>query len=99
MVLERTVTPVFSSNAQTLLSDKFDIMHCWKQQFKSVLNTPAVTELEDLIAAIFQSSEIQEMSFGPTLQEVFKPIKQISSSIAPGKDAILPEIYKYGCKS
>lgn len=55
---ENGVMPVFPTNRQTLLSDKFDILHHWKQHLVSVLNTPSDTE-EDVIATNFQSLEIQ----------------------------------------
>lgn len=38
------------------------------------------------------------MSFEPNLQEGLVSIQQFSSGKAPREDAILPEIYKYGCK-
>ena len=43
-----------------------------------------------------QRPEISELSHEPTHQEVLDSIKQISSGKAPGKDAIPPEVYKYG---
>ena len=45
---------------------------------------------------LLQRPEISELSHEPTHQEVLDSIKQISSGKAPGKDAIPPEVYKYG---
>lgn len=54
--------------------------------------------MKNVIAAVSQSSEIQEISFELNFQEVLDSIKQISTGKAPGKDAIPSKLSKYGGK-
>ena len=49
-----------------------------------------------MISSIVQRPELPQLALEPTLQEVLNCIKQILSGKAPGKDAIPPELYKYG---
>ena len=70
-------------------------MKRWKEHFHIVLNTTSVIDGE-VLASISQPPEVPQLSLEPTLQEVKDSIKQIASAKAPGKDAIPPEIYKYG---
>ena len=91
---ESGVTPILASDGRTLLTGKSDMLKRWKQHFDSVLNSTAVID-DDVLSSIFQHPEIPELSLEPTQQEVMDS-KQISSGKAPGKDAIPPEIYKYG---
>lgn len=91
---ESGVSPI-SAKDGTLLTDKNDILKRWKEHFDTVLNASSVTD-DDVIASITQRPEIKELSFTPTFQEVIDAIKLISSGKAPGKDAIPPEVFKYG---
>ena len=49
-----------------------------------------------MISSTVQRPELPQLALEPTLQEVLNCIKQILSGKAPGKDAIPPEVYKYG---
>ena len=91
---ESGVTPILASDGRTLLTGKSDMLKRWKQHFDSVLNSTAVID-DEVLSSIFQHPEILELSLEPTQQEVMDS-KQICSGKAPGKDAIPPEIYKYG---
>ena len=67
----------------------------WVEHFEGVLNRES-TISEDAISQLPQSPIIEEMSNPPTIIEVTKAIKQMSSGKAPGADGIPPEVYKCG---
>ena len=91
---ENGVSPISSANGD-LLTDKDNILKRWKEHFDTVLNKSSCTDMS-VLDSIPQRPEIPELSFVPTAQEVLTAIKQITSGKAPGKDAIPPEIFKYG---
>ena len=91
---ENGVAPINSIDGE-VLTDKTEILKRWKEHFESVLNNTSFTD-ENVFNSIPQRPEIPELSFLPTIQEVLAAIKQISAGKAPGKDAIPPEIFKYG---
>ena len=91
---ESGVSPIAAKDG-TLLTDKHDILKRWGEHFGTVLNATSATD-NDAIASIEQLPEKAELSMIPTLHEVGDAIRQISSGKAPGKDAIPPEVFKYG---
>lgn len=91
---ESGISPISSSDG-TLLTDREDILNRWKEHFETVLNNASTTD-DEIIASIIERPEIPELSLLPALEEVVTAIKQISSGKKSGKDALPPEVFKYG---
>jgi len=66
-----------------------------EEHFNSVLNRPASINNE-AINRLPQVEISHELDNIPSMQEVSKAIKQISSGKAPGSDVIPAEVYKAG---
>ena len=86
-------SPLLSSDGQTLLTEKQQILDRWVEHFDSVLNRPSSIN-EEAIARLPQVEVNRDLDLPPTLTEVQKAIKQMSSSKAPGSDSLPAEIYK-----
>ena len=89
--------PVFSSDGETLISDKKEVLARWKEHFETVLNNSSTVD-NTVIESIPQRPEIPELSHDPSLKEVLAATRQMSSGKSPGQDGIPSEIYKYGAR-
>ena len=88
-------SPLLSADGTTLITDKEHILGRWAEHFDSVLNRPSSIN-EEAINRLPQVATNEALDLPPTLVEVLKAIKQLSSGKAPGSDAIPAEIYKEG---
>ena len=88
-------SPVYSSDNETLLTDRDKILQRWADHFENVLNSDSVVD-NDVIGALPQRPILQNLSGNPTISEVKLAIKQLSNGKAPGKDGIPGEIFKKG---
>ena len=86
---------MFAVDNDKLLTDKKEILKRWAEHFNSLLNHDS-SMCNDAINSISQHPILQVLDELPSLQEVNKAIKQISSGEAPGADGIPAEIYKHG---
>ena len=87
-------TPIFSSDG-TLLTDKQQILNRWAEHFQSVLNCPSSVSQEAL-DDIEQWPVLKSLSLTPSLAEVSKATRQMSSGKAAGPDGIPAEVFKHG---
>ncbi|PFX12093.1 RNA-directed DNA polymerase from mobile element jockey [Stylophora pistillata] len=85
-------TPLLSTNG-TLLKEKNAINERWRKHSNILLNRSSTVSNEAL-DQIPQRPTIDSLDFPPSMEEVQKAIKQISSGKAPDKDGIPAEIYK-----
>ena len=88
-------SPVYSSDNETLLTDRDKILQRWADHFENVLNSDSVVD-NDVIGALPQRPILQNLSGNPTISEVKLAIKQLTNGKAPGKDGIPGEIFKKG---
>ena len=63
-----------------------------------MLNRPAAIN-DEAIARLPQLATNLELDQPPSIEEVSKPIKQMTSGKAPGPDAIAAEVFKTGGKT
>ena len=90
------VSQSIKSKDGVLLSDPPEIRDRWAEHFKGVLNLDSGFDDTLLLGEIPQYEVNSELDDLPTLEEVKKCIKQLSSGKAPGEDGIPPEIYIHG---
>lgn len=88
-------TPIHSKDGSTLIADREKILHRWAEHFESVLNQPSVFD-ETVLDEIPQLPEASYLDQPPTVDDVRKAVKQLSSGKSPGADSIPSEIYKDG---
>ena len=87
--------PLLSADGSTLLTDKDAILKKWAEHFNSVLNRPS--SVNDNAINRLPQIECTVLLFEfPTVTETRKAIQHLSSSKAPGTDAIPAEVYKAG---
>ena len=80
-------SPLLSADGATLITDKEKILDRWAEHFESVLNRPSSINNE-AIERLPQVPINESMDNVPTLEEIQKAIRQLSSGKAPGSDAI-----------
>ena len=88
-------SPLLDINGTKLLTEKTQILERWAEDFNSVLNRPASIN-DEAINQLPQVEINHELDNIPSMEEVSKAIKQMSSGKAPGSDAIPAEVYKAG---
>ena len=84
-----------SAGGSTLLNDKDAILKRWAEHFNSVLNRPSSVN-DNPIHRLSQIECNVLLDEFPTVTETRKAIQHLSSSKAPGTDAIPAEVYKAG---
>ncbi|XP_060761994.1 succinate dehydrogenase cytochrome b560 subunit, mitochondrial isoform X1 [Neoarius graeffei] len=87
--------PLLSTDGTTLITEKDKILERWAKRFDSVLNRPSTIN-DEAIARLPQIPVNETLDAVPTLEEIQKAIRQLSSSKAPGSDSIPAELYKEG---
>jgi len=87
--------PLLSSDGNTLISDKEKILERWAEHFNNVLNRPSTIN-EEAIARLPQVPIDDSLENPPTVEEIAKAIKCMSSDRAPGGDSIPSEVYASG---
>ena len=88
-------SPLLSADGNTLITDKEKILGRWAENFDSVLNRPSSINA-DAIARLPQVPTNDSLADPPTITEVEKAIKRLSSGKAPGADSIPAEVYAAG---
>ena len=86
-------TPLLSADGVTLIKDKTAIRERWREHFSQLLNRPSLVD-QTVLDHIPQRPIIEELDNAPSMEEVQKAIKQMSSGKAPGRDGIPAEVYK-----
>ncbi|VDM05808.1 unnamed protein product [Schistocephalus solidus] len=87
--------PLISSDGTTLLTEKSQILKCWAEYFRSVINCSSAIS-DAAIDRIPQVDPNNDLDLPPSLPETIRAVQQISSGKALGSDAIPPEVYKHG---
>ncbi|KAK3868796.1 hypothetical protein Pcinc_025834 [Petrolisthes cinctipes] len=88
-------SPLLSADGTTLLKGKKEILERWVEHFDSVLNRPLSINNE-AIARLPQVAINPDLDIPPSVEEVAKAFKQMSSGKAPGPDAIPAKVFKFG---
>ena len=88
-------SPVYDQSGTSLLTEKKDILHRWADHSNTILNRPSAIS-DEAIESLPQIELNQALDQPPTVQEVEKAIKALSTGKAPGADAIPAEIFKAG---
>ncbi|XP_029648578.1 uncharacterized protein LOC115222490 [Octopus sinensis] len=91
----RTLSPLLSADWATLITDKEKVLERWAEHFDSVLNRPSTINGE-AIDRLPQVPVEESMDVEPTLEEIQKACRLLSSSKAPGLDSIPAEVFKEG---
>ena len=90
-----SLSPLLSADGSTLITDKEKVSERWAQHFDSVLNRPSTIN-DDAIDRLPQVPVEETMDALPTLNEIQKAVRLLSSGKAPGSDSIPAEIYREG---
>ena len=72
-----------------------DILNRWKKHSCTLLNQPGSADLS-VLDSILPADIVEDLEAAPTLEEISKALKQLSSGKAPGPDAIPAEVLKFG---
>ncbi|BHF82266.1 hypothetical protein SprV_0802540300 [Sparganum proliferum] len=91
----KSTAPLLSTDGSTPLTEKTQILQCWAEHFRGVLNRPSA--ISD--AAIDRLPQVEtnvDLDLPPSLQETIRAVQQLSSGEASGSDAIPAEVYKHG---
>lgn len=86
---------LLSADGSTLVTDKDKILERWAEHFDSVLNRPSTIN-DEAIDKLPQVPVEETMDAVPTLEEIQKAVRLLSSGKAPGSDSIPAEVYKEG---
>ena len=88
-------SPLFRADGNILITDKEKVLERWAEHFSCVLNRPSTIN-EEAIARLPQVPIKHSLADVPTVAEVEKAVKRLSSGKAPGADFIPAEIYASG---
>ena len=88
-------TPVLNADESSLLTDKGQIFGRWAEHFNKILNCPS-TVSDAALDEIEQLSVLEHLSMAPTVPEVQKATRQMSTGKAAGPDGIPADVYKLG---
>ena len=88
-------SPLLSADRTKLITDCNKILERWAEYFSAVFNCPSSIN-DEAIQYLLQVPVNHELDALPTLGETQKAIGQLSNGKAPGADAILAKVYKYG---
>ena len=88
-------TPILSADGSKLITDKKEILEGWAEHFNGVLNRPSKIN-DEVIQRLFQLEINKDPDALPSVDEVARAIKHMSTGKAPGLDAIPAKIFKSG---
>ena len=91
--LKSRSTPLLSADGVTLIKDRAAIRERWKEHFSQLLNRPSSVD-HTVLDHIPQRPVLEELDNTPSMEEIQKAIRQMSSGKAPGRDGIPAEVYK-----
>ena len=83
---------MLSADGSTLLTDKDRIHGTWAEHFNNMLNCPSSIN-EEATACLPQVVITASLANSPTVEEVRRAVKSLSTGKAPGSDAIPGELY------
>ncbi|VDM05152.1 unnamed protein product, partial [Schistocephalus solidus] len=86
--------PLLSFDGTTLLTEKSQNLKRWAERFKSVLNCSSAI-YDAAIDRLPQVDTNTDLGLPPSLPETVRAMQQISSSKAPGSNAIPLEVYRH----
>ena len=86
-------TPVLNADESSLLTDKGEIFGRWAEHFNKILNCPS-TVSDAALDEIEQLPVLEHLSMAPTVPEVQKATRRMSTGKAAGPDGIPPDVYK-----
>ena len=87
--------PLLSADGTKLIIDCNKMLERWAEHFSTVLNCPSSIN-DEAIQYLPQVPVNHELDAPPTLGKNQKAIGQVSNGKAPGADALLARVYKYG---
>nr|VZI51350.1 unnamed protein product [Spirometra erinaceieuropaei] len=87
--------PLLSTDGNTHLTEKTQVLQQWAEHFRDVLNRPS-TISDTAIDRLPQVETNVDLDFPPSLQETIRVVQQLPSVKAPGSNAIPAEVYKHG---
>ncbi|VDL88740.1 unnamed protein product [Schistocephalus solidus] len=91
----RKAEDIQGSDGATLLTEKSKMLKRWAEHFRCVLNcSSAITDAA--IDRLPQVDTNNELDLLPSFPETIRAVQQISSSVAPGSNAIPMVLYKHG---
>lgn len=90
-----SLAPLLSADGSTLITDKEKLLERWAEHFNGVLNRPSTIN-DEAIDRLPQVPVEEKMDAIPTLKEIQRAARLLSSGKAPGSDSIPAEIYKEG---
>ena len=93
--MNKSVTPVRSSDGLTLLKKNEEIAGRWAEHFSNLLNVRQNISLS-VLEEIPQRRICTELDGMPTLDEVRKCMKNLKNGKSPGVDGLPAELFKYG---
>ena len=88
-------TPILSADGSKLITDKKGILERWAEHFNGILNRPSKIN-DEAIQRLLQVEINIDLDALPSVDEVARAIKHMSTGKAPGPDAIPAEIFKSG---
>ncbi|VDM00695.1 unnamed protein product [Schistocephalus solidus] len=91
----RKAEEIQGSDSTTLLAEKSQFLKRWAEHFRSVLNCSSAIS-DAAIDRLPQVDTNNDLDLSPSLSETIRAVQQISSGVAPGSNAIPPEVYKHG---
>nr|VZI44352.1 unnamed protein product [Spirometra erinaceieuropaei] len=87
--------PLLSADGGTLLTEKTRILQRWDEHFRGVLNR--LSAISDAVIACLPQVETNvDLDLPPSLQEIIRAVRHLSSGKAPRSDAVPAEVYKHG---
>ncbi|VDL94616.1 unnamed protein product [Schistocephalus solidus] len=88
----KRTAPLLSSDGTTLLTEKSQILKCWAEHLRSVLNCSSAIS-NAVIDRLPQVYINNDLDLPPSLPETIRAVQQISSGKASGSDAIPLDVY------
>lgn len=87
--------PVRSADGNTLHTEKSEVLACWANHYRDLLNRNTKTDIT-IINKIPELPTIWDLDTQPTYDEVRKSIDSLKNNKASGPDGLPAEILKYG---
>ena len=88
-------TSILSADGSKLITDRKGILERWAEHFNGVSNRPSKIN-DEAIQRLLQVEINKDLDALPSVDEVARAIKHMSTGKAPASDAIPAEIFKPG---
>nr|VZI35296.1 unnamed protein product [Spirometra erinaceieuropaei] len=83
----KATSPLLSTDRNTLLTEKTQLLRRWAEHFRGVLNHPSIIS-DSAFARLPQVQTNVDLELPPSLSETIRALQQLSSGKAPGSDAL-----------